>query len=692
MLRSTELIGRVIGGRYRLLRPVGSGASAHVYVAEDVRLRRRVAIKVLHPALAEDRAFLRRFQAEAQTVAVLRHRSILRVYDWGEDDGEAYLVMELLEGGSLRSLLDTGARLSLSQAAALGVDVASALAHAHSRGLVHRDIKPANLLFDEDGHVAVADFGIARALAEASWTEPWGAMVGTARYAAPEQLRAVALDGRADVYALAMVLVEAVTGTVPFALDTTLGALIARADRPLPVPAELGPLVPVLEQAGTADPDQRLSAEDMARAIARVATGLRAPAPLTLPGLGHISLDDPPPDRTEMGTGHRSPDGPGLSIMAGDLPPLVVDAPGQSGEQEATAPGPGPLPPLAEEAAAPGPAGAGTTAVAVTAAVVGGTEPVGAPRLPVSPTAAGPPAPRRRRRRWLVGTLVLVAVLVLAGGGAAAYVQLTKPPPTYAVPSLTGKTITAAHVALSPEHLGVAVVDRVWDAAPRGTIITQQPQPGVRLRAKQTVVVTLSKGPQPVLVPSLATLDLAQVKSALSSAGLRIGTVATHTSMSVPDGIVISWSPRGTHLLPGSRVDVVFSAGKPMAVVPAIGPSTATYASMAAAITRAGLVPHEATTYNDAVTSGYVISTYPAGGSSEVVGTGVTVTVSLGPHMVTIPSGIIGESIGQAVQTLEGLGLYSNGVEGNLLAPVTGSDPAVGTSVRYGSSIILVTN
>jgi len=211
--RSSELVGRVVGGRYRLLRPVGSGASAHVYVAEDVRLKRRVALKLLHPALATDAAFLRRFQAEAQTVAALRHQGIVRVYDWGEDAGNAYLTMELLEGGS-------GRRLSVSQVAALALDVASALAYAHARGLVHRDVKPANLLFDEDGHVSVADFGIARALAEASWTEPLGAMLGTARYAAPEQLKGAPLDGRADVYSLAVVAVESVTGDVPFSRDT----------------------------------------------------------------------------------------------------------------------------------------------------------------------------------------------------------------------------------------------------------------------------------------------------------------------------------------------------------------------------------------------------------------------------------------------------------------------------------------
>ncbi|MGH9127370.1 MAG: protein kinase domain-containing protein, partial [Acidimicrobiales bacterium] len=242
--RIVEHVGRVLGDRYRLTRPLGTGASAHVYVAEDVTLRRRVAVKLLHPALAGDEAFLRRFRAEAQVVAALRHSNIVRVYDWGEADGSPYLVMELLEGGSLRSLLDRGQLLSPSQAAKVGADVARALDYAHRRGLVHRDVKPANLLFDDEGQVSVADFGLARALAEASWTEPAGAVLGTARYAAPEQISGGGLlDGKADVYSLALVLVEAVTGTVPFAADTTIGTLMGRVNKDLPVPQELGPLV-----------------------------------------------------------------------------------------------------------------------------------------------------------------------------------------------------------------------------------------------------------------------------------------------------------------------------------------------------------------------------------------------------------------------------------------------------------------
>lgn len=664
MLRSTDLVGRVIGARYRLLRPVGSGASAFVYVAEDVRLRRRVAVKVLHPALAEDRAFLRRFQAEAQTVAGLRHPSILRVYDWGEDAGEAYLVMELLEGGSLRAFLDTGARLTVSQAAAIGLDAASALAYAHARGLVHRDIKPANLLFDDEGHMNVADFGIARALAEASWTEPWGAMVGTARYAAPEQLRAVALDGRADVYALAMVLVEAVTGTVPFSLDTTLGALLARADQPLPVPPEMGALGPALTRAGTPAPDGRLTAEELALAIARAATELRAPSPLVLPALSHPVGEDVRADRTELAHGRRSPGHEGLSILVDDLPPEVL--------QEAPAPvAPGhyaPEGPIADLS--------------------------GAPRhlVTASPGKAEPGTPTgRRRRRWVTALVLIIVLALLGGGGAAAYVLVSQPLPTYPVPVLKGEGVRAATAALDRQHLRLSVIGSVWASSPAGTVMSQKPVPGTRLEAHQQVVVTVSKGRQPVAVPDMATLDLAQAKKALVAARLTLGHVTHQTSMTIAAGVVISWSHQGQDLRPGTAVDLVLSTGKPMAVVPPIGPATATFALMSAALVKVGLEAVQATTWSDSVPDGQVISVYPAPGASEVVGTKVTVTTSMGPHMVAVPGSIIGLSTDAAAKVLQNAGLYSDGVEGNNLAAVTGSDPAVGTSVHYGSGVILVT-
>src|SRR3989440_6104923 len=282
--RIADHVGRVLGDRYRLIAPIGTGASAHVFVADDVRLRRRVAVKILHPGLADDESFLRRFRAEAQAVAALRHHNIMSVYDWGEDDGDGtpYLVLELLEGGSLRSMLDRGHTLTPAQAARVGLDAARALDHAHRRGLVHRDIKPANLLFDDEGRLCIADFGLARALAEAAWTEPAGAVLGTARYAAPEQALGSSVDGRADVYALSLVLVEASTGAVPFAADTTIATLMARVDRPLEAPRHLGPVGPILERAAAPDLEKRLDAVAFATALERAAAMLPAPAPLPL--------------------------------------------------------------------------------------------------------------------------------------------------------------------------------------------------------------------------------------------------------------------------------------------------------------------------------------------------------------------------------------------------------------------------
>jgi serine/threonine protein kinase len=272
MATLTDTIGRVLSGRYRIEAAIGTGASAHVYLATDISLKRRVAIKMLHPVLAADRAFLKRFRAEAQAAASLTHPNLVAVHDWGEDADGPYLVLEYLGGGSLRDLLDSASPLGAAHVASIGAQAAHGLAYAHARGFVHRDVKPANLLFDNDRRrLCVADFGLARALAEAAWTEPAGATLGTARYAAPEQAQGRRVDGRADVYALALVLFEALTGNVPFSSDTTIGTLMARVGSELPHHDALGPLDDVIRAAAAPEPEDRLGAAELARWLSEIA-------------------------------------------------------------------------------------------------------------------------------------------------------------------------------------------------------------------------------------------------------------------------------------------------------------------------------------------------------------------------------------------------------------------------------------
>ncbi len=366
----------MLGGRYRLVAPIGVGTSSRVFLAVDTQLRRRVAVKLLHEALAEDEAFLRRFRAEARAAGALNHPNIVAVFDWGEDHSDAgvvpYLVTEFLGGGSLREMLDRTPTLTPSQTLLVGLDSARALSHAHLRGLVHRDVKPGNLLFDDEGRLRLADFGLARALAEASWTEPTGTAVGTARYASPEQALGRRLDGRSDVYSLALVLVECLTGQVPFAADTTAATLALRTQGDLELGPELGGLRSVLERAGRLDPTERPEAAEFEIALMATAEEYERPEPLPIvatlgdgqetsemmlvAGIGAITgIEDGPVDLT-VGTVHRDPE------------VLPVPPPEVIGEEPADPPGDGTAAVFDQEAPAAPSAAAATSAATTSAA------------------------------------------------------------------------------------------------------------------------------------------------------------------------------------------------------------------------------------------------------------------------------------------------------------------------------------
>ena len=662
----------MLGGRYRLNAPIGSGASAQVYLADDVTLRRRVAVKVLHPALADDEAFLRRFRAEARAAAALNHPNLMAVYDWGEDDGP-YLVLEFLGGGSLRAMLDQGRRLTPSQALVVGLDTARALHFAHRRDVVHRDIKPANLLFGDDGRLRIADFGLARALSEAAWTEPGDGLVGTVRYAAPEQARNGRVDGRADVYALALVLIEAVTGSVPLIADSSLATLATRADTPVPVPAALGPLVPVLERAGRPDPGERPDAGELGQAFLAAARHLDRPDPLPLAGAVDLAtvrqgsdadptllppsqrVSDAEPDATAMvpasGAGRRGGGGAGgeTAVMSG--PPTAVFDGLEMFDRGASA--------------------------------------------PVLFDDAGPDGEEepRRRRRWPY-LLVLLVLVAAAAGGVFAYLQAQ--PATAEMPNVDGDAQADA-VAELERVQAAAGFEVAWeirvepafdDNVPEGDVISQDPSAGRVLEEGEVVTLVVSQGLPFTTVPALdgLTPDEAEVK--LVEAQLTLGTVRPVSSETVEAGLVLSWSSDGVErpaeLREGSAVDVVVSEGPAPRTVPPLAGLTRDQA--VAALESEGLGAEVATRFDDEVDEGVVIGSEPGSGATVRRGTTVTVVVSRGRDLVTVPD-IIGKTLEEVNRALEDAGLRSGDVSGNARGSPAASDPESGAVVDRGTAV-----
>jgi beta-lactam-binding protein with PASTA domain len=663
----TDSIGRVLAGRYRIESALGSGASAHVFGAWDTSLRRRVAIKVLHPALAGDSAFLRRFRAEAQAAASLAHPHVLAVHDWGDDETGPFLVLELCAGGSLRDLLDDGRRLTVAQALAVGAQAAEGLAFAHARGFVHRDVKPANLLFGEEGRLRVADFGLARALAEAAWTEPVGATLGTARYAAPEQAQGHSVTAAADVYSLALVLYESVTGVVPFTADTTLGTLMARVGGRLPGHDSLGPLAPVLDAATAEAPEHRLDASSLAARLRALGTELPDPEPLPLPGLscqagiGGAARGAPAPtgagvDATELGIGSAPAAGAAGAVGAG-----------------------------AAEPAGAGPAGAGPAGAGAAAGAPAGASGTAEPHVRRARRAGGRLGRGLPRASLRAVGLVALAVAVL--GGAAYGVDASRLfVASHRLPAVAGDTTAQAASALRRDHFGLQVVGRRFSVGvPAGHVLRQIPAAGTVLKEGTTVKVVLSAGPPPVPVPSLSAVTggCAQATAVLAAAGLH-AACTTQSSTSVASGSVISWSPERSAPL-GSRVQVVVSSGPPIVSIPDLTGSTCQGATTA--LQAVGLVAQCSQVYSTSVASGQVVAWSPEGQAPE--GTTVSVQVSKGPPPVVVPS-IYGKSVAQAIAMLEAAGLVPGTDQGSVAGTVVASSPPEGATVPEGTTVNLL--
>ena len=471
--------------------------------------------------------------------------------------------MEYLSGGSLRDLLDAGQRLSAVQATTMGLQAASALDYAHRRGLVHRDIKPANLVFDEEGRPRIADFGIARALADTSGTEPMGSMPGTARYASPEQAQGKPLDGRSDVYALALVLVEAVTGQVPFTGESPHATLMGRVGVPLRIGEQLGPLGPVLSRAGAPDPADRLDAAGLVTALERLARTLPRPRPLPLVSepasrAGGVSE---PADLTV----------PDLTVPDLTLPDLTVLDGYRPGWPE--------------------------------------SEPVAVP---------GDSRGARRRWPWILLALVVLAALAAAGALVAQRSAVLSHP----VPALRDILPAKAVVALAPEHLRLVQQGSRYDpVVPAGTIADQSPLAGAMAQEGRTVTVVLSAGPAPQAIPDLSNLDQTAAVQRLDNAGLTASVVFAHSD-TIPSGTVLDWTPHAGLESHDTLVTVTVSLGPALVKVPNV--TTQTVQEATATLAQLGL--SVGGVYGP-IHDGPVILTNPTPGTTMHRGTAVTLFV-----------------------------------------------------------------
>ncbi|WP_371831343.1 Stk1 family PASTA domain-containing Ser/Thr kinase [Rhodococcoides kroppenstedtii] len=638
-----SLLGAFLERRYRVDAPIARGGMSTVYRGLDTRLDRPVAIKVMDPQFAGDPEFVRRFEFEARAVARLHHPGLVAVHDHGRDGDHAFLVMELVEGGTLRELLRERGPMPPHAAVAVLQPVLDALAVAHRAGLVHRDVKPENVLISDDGDVKIADFGLVRAVAAATTTSA-SVILGTAAYLSPEQVTSGTADARSDVYSAGVLLYEMLTGRTPFDGDTSLSIAYQRVENDVPAPGSVVPGVPrhldaVVRDATRRAPEERFrDAGTMGEALRSVTAALglpsyRVPAPAR--SAEHLSAETLHAPRPYAPQAPRSPDTAIVAVPAASI-----------GAGPAVSIGAGP----AVSIGAPSPT---RHTKMVTAAVPRDTE--AEPRNGGESTGRGVfaypdyAADRRRSRRvaaiW-VAILVVTALVLGTVGWWAGSGRFT------AVPAVDGLDRTSAVSAIEAADLSATVEGRWTDDAPTDRLLGTDPPAGSRIGRGETVTVLVSQGRPtvPDLVPG-ASPD--QVAGALEDRTFVAVDGGEAFSSSAARGEVAALDPApGTVLPVGSEVRVVTSKGAPPVDVPDVRGRSEQDAR--AALDRVGITVSAVEEVFDAdVDRGSVVGTDPAAGTGVTAGTAVTLRVSTA---VPVPS-LLGRTVGSAREELERLGL-----------------------------------
>jgi eukaryotic-like serine/threonine-protein kinase len=510
MAVSDTLIGTLFDGRYRILRRIGSGGMADVYLAEDQELGRNVAIKILNDRHAGDEQFVERFRREAKNAAGLSHANIVSIYDRGEAEGTYYIAMEHIDGRSLKELIVARGPAPVGVAIEYARNILAALRFAHKRGIVHRDIKPHNVLDDGDGRVKVTDFGIARA--GASQMTEAGSIVGTAQYLSPEQARGASVDARSDLYSLGIVLYELLTGKVPFTGDSPVEiAMKHLSGRPQPPSAHRAEVPRDLDlvvlRALAKDPDERYqSAEEMDADLARIEQGLAVSS------------------RTAEAETR-------IMTAATAIVPPATTAPRQ-------------------RVAYPPP-----------------------PPPPVYYDVDEPPPRRRSLWPWLIALLLLAGAIV-AGAYVYDQIQdeLDQSKPV-AVPLVEGMRRTLAEAKVREVGLTPRTRYEFNDEVPVGDVISQSPDAGDRIDRGNGVNLLVSLGREAVEVPDVRGQSSTDAVAALAEAGLK-ANVHQVPSDKEEGTVVAQDPPPGRKIPTGESVRINVSSGpKPVQVPSVLGQS-----------------------------------------------------------------------------------------------------------------------
>ena len=635
MSTSDTLINTLFDGRYRIVRKLGSGGMANVYLAEDEELGRRVAIKILNDRYANDDLFIERFRREAKSAAALSHPNIVSVYDRGEAEGTYSIPMEVIEGRSLKELIMTRGPLPIAHALAYTHEILEALRFAHRHGIIHRDIKPHNILIGE--RLKVTDFGIARA--GASQMTEAGSIMGTAQYLSPEQARGAPVTASSDLYSVGIVLYEMLTGKVPFTGDSAIEIAMKHLnDAPKP-PSKIRPEIPeeldqVVLRALAKNPEDRYqSAEEFSEDLHRVEAGL----PLA-------------PETADAAT----------ALLAGAAIAAAAD-------------------------------GGSTEVLSGTAVTQPQDTPPQAPRRPPPYGPGYYDEPPPKRRRWL--PWVIVALLLLAAGVAGWYVfsqiqdQLAANEPV-TVPNVVGLKEQPAVDLIRNAGFNPKVERAANPDVPKGTVMSQNPHAGARIQKGDEVVLLVSTGPPQTQVPDVVGMNYGDAVQALNNKNLKAKKHEVFSQK--PLGQVVAQDPpAGDKVVQGTEVVLDVSKGTKTVTVPNVVGMTE--ANARSTLEAAGFQVSSTNAPSDSTPSGSVSAQSPSAGTDAPKGSTVTITVSTGPSTTSVPDEV-GQEKQVAIDNLKSNGFkvkvvnvaVSDPGQDNIVqdqSPTGGSDAPSGSTV-----------